>query len=260
MTDLTLDADCGRAAELLKGASRVAVLTGAGMSAESGVPTFRDALTGWWARYDPMELATPQAYQRDPARVFGWYVYRWRLARAVEPHAGYRALAAMAARFDRLAVVTQNVDGLHQRAGSKDVLELHGSLEDFRCTGDGHPYYADRLLELDLPDEGDVEPPACDACGSPIRPGVVWFGEQLSEMTIGRAWEEVAHADALLVVGTSSVVYPAAALPGVALEAGAKVIEINPDQTPLTPQATHWWGAPAGQALPALKQVLDQYE
>jgi NAD-dependent deacetylase len=228
------------------------------MSAESGVPTFRDALTGWWARYDPMQLATPQAYQRDPARVFGWYVYRWRLAREVAPHAGHLALAAMASRFERFTVVTQNVDGLHRRAGSTDVVELHGSLEAFRCVGAGHPFDAERLGELDLPREGDVEPPACEVCGSPVRPGVVWFGEQLSSESIGRAHEEVAGCDALLVVGTSSVVYPAAGLPGVALSAGATVIEINPDRTPLTPQASMWWSAPAGQALPALNQALDQ--
>jgi NAD-dependent deacetylase len=249
------EAECGRAAELLSGCSGAVALTGAGMSQESGVPTFRDALTGWWARYDPMQLATPEAYHADPARVFGWYVYRWRMARQVEPHAGHLALTDLAGCFDRFAVVTQNVDGLHGRAGSEDIIELHGSLEAFRCVG-GHPFDPERFRDLDLPEEGDVEPPACDTCGSPIRPGVVWFGEQLSSAAIGRAHELVTTCDALLVVGTSSVVYPAAGLPDLALGAGVTVIEINPDRTPLSSRATLHWSATAGEALPRLAAAL----
>lgn len=250
------DAECGRAVELIARCGRGVALTGAGMSQESGVPTFRDALTGWWARYDPMQLATPEAYRTDPARVFGWYVYRWRMARQVEPHAGHLALADVARSFDHFAVVTQNVDGLHRRAGSEDIIELHGSLEAFRCVGGRHPFDPERFRDLDLPEEGDVEPPACDTCGSPIRPGVVWFGEQLPSDAIGRAHELVTTCDALLVIGTSSVVYPAAGLPDLALTAGATVIEINPDRTPLSPRATLHWPATAGEALPQLAAAL----
>jgi NAD-dependent deacetylase len=249
---------CRRAAELLSQARRVVALTGAGMSQESGVPTFRDALTGWWARYDPMELATPEAYRRDPARVFGWYVYRWRMARRVGPHAGHRALASLEGAFDSLVVVTQNVDGLHRRAGSADIVELHGSLEAFRCAEQGHAFEAHRLEALNLPEEGDVDPPACEICGRPVRPGVVWFGEPLPPQAVERAWALAGECDAMLVVGTSAVVYPAADLPQVALARGARVIEINPQQTPLTPRADLWWPASAGIALPALAEALGQ--
>ncbi len=251
-----MTSECERAVELLRVAGRVTALTGAGMSQESGVPTFRDALTGLWSQYDPMELATPEAYRRNPARVFGWYLSRWRKARAVGPHGGHRALAELERAFEELIVVTQNVDGLHRRAGSGEVIELHGSLEAFRCFDGGHPYDIGHIEALAPAADSEVEPPACETCGSPIRPGVVWFGEMLPPGAVERAWHLVQQSDAVLVIGTSSVVYPAAELPNVALAAGAKVIEINPQETPLTPRASLAWHATAAVALPELTAAL----
>jgi NAD-dependent deacetylase len=252
LTDTDGIAQVDRAAELLAGAGAVVALTGAGMSHESGVPTFRDAQTGLWARYDPTELATEDAFRRNPALVFGWYLMRLRLVRAASPHAGHHALVSMEEWCKRFAVVTQNVDGLHRRAGSRDVVELHGSLESFRCFDRGHPFDTMRLEGVEAPATGAVDPPACEECGSPIRPGVVWFGETLPPGALERAWELVERCDALLVIGTSSVVYPAAALPELAARRGAMVIEINPQQTPLTPRADLWWPQSARSALPAL--------
>jgi NAD-dependent deacetylase len=247
--------ECEAAVDLLRSAGRVVALTGAGMSQESGVPTFRDALTGLWSRYDPMELATPEAFRRNPARVFGWYLSRWRRVREVDPHAGHRALAQLEGAFDEFVVVTQNVDGMHRRAGSREIIELHGSLEAFRCAG-GHPYDIGGIEELAPSEDQEVEPPACDTCGAPIRPDVVWFGESLPPGAVERAWHLVQQSDVVLVIGTSSVVYPAAELPNVALAAGAGVIEINPQETPLTQRATLAWHATAAAALPALADAL----
>ncbi len=200
-----------------------------------------------------MALATPEAFARQPAVVFGWYVARLRRARAAVPHAGHHALARLA---DRAAVhvVTQNVDGLHQRAGTRDVVELHGSLEAFRCVEHGHPYDGRRLATGGDQPERTIEPPACEECGGTIRPGVVWFGEPLPAEALRRAWALVERCDLLLVIGTSSLVYPAADLPRVAQAAGAPVVEINPDATPLSPSAAVAWRAPAGVALPLLAE------
>lgn len=244
------------AASLLAGASRVVALTGAGMSQESGVPTFRDALTGLWARYDPQQLATVAAFQDDPGRVFGWYLERWRRTREVQPHAGHGALAELSALFEDLTVVTQNVDGLHRRAGSTEVIELHGALDAFRCLDRGHRFDAGRLEGLEPGEDGRVEPPECVECGSPVRPGVVWFGEFLPPAALESAWHAVERCDVLLVIGTSVLVYPAAELPHIALAQGAAVIEINPDRTPLTTSVDLFWSARAGVALPALAERL----
>jgi len=249
--------DCDRAVGLIGKARRPVALTGAGMSQESGVPTFRGAQTGLWARYDPMELATANAFQRHPARVFGWYLWRFKLVRSVEPHSGHHALAAMAGHFDGLPVITQNVDGLHRRAGSTDLVELHGSLEAFRCFDQGHVFDTSALEDMEAPESGEVPPPNCATCGSPIRPGVVWFGEMLPLGAFERAQQLVHQCDALLVVGTSSVVYPAAALPEVAASRGVPVIEINPEETPLTSMADLWWGSSAAEALSELAEALE---
>ncbi len=237
------------AVDILSNASTVAVLTGAGMSAESGVPTFRDAMTGLWSRYDPTELATPEAFSRHPARVFGWYLWRWRAARGALPHAGHRALVDGAATWST-TVVTQNVDGLHQRAGSTDVIELHGSLHAFHCSAAQHPFDV-RGLEA-LPEAEEVEPPCCERCGARVRPAVVWFGELLPAAALERAGQAAAAAEVLIVVGTSAVVYPAAQLPHLARAAGARLIEINPNPTPLSALADVTWCASAGAALPTL--------
>ncbi len=241
--------EADRIVQVLSPASRVVVLTGAGMSQESGVPTFRDAQQGLWSQYDPMELATAHAFRHTPNRVFGWYLWRYRLVHAVRPHRGHLALASMAAAFKEFTVVTQNVDGLHRRAGSDDVIELHGSLDRFRCFDGGHPFDASALDGVEIPESGEVAPPSCDVCGSSIRPGVVWFGETLPPGAFELASQQVSRCEVLLVVGTSSVVYPAAALPEMAAGRGVPVVEINPQSTPLTALATEAWAAPAGDAL-----------
>lgn len=240
----------------IRGAHGVVVITGAGMSQESGVPTFRDARTGLWSQYDPSEFATEAAFRRHPSRVFGWYLWRWRVACQAMPHGGYGALVRLEHVFDDFLVVTQNVDGLHQRAGSRAVTELHGSLGAFRCLDEGHPFDAQLLVGIDVPEDGEVDPPACPACGSPIRPGVVWFGEVLPRAALKRATLAIEACDVVCVVGTSGLVYPAASLAWAAIERGRIVIEINPNPTPLTAHASVAWPANAGAALPLLADAL----
>ena len=237
-------------ADALAKAQLVVVATGAGMSRESGIPTFRDALTGLWARFDPEELATEQAFRRAPARVFGWYAWRRKIVRAAVPHPGYDAVVALERLVPELVVITQNVDGLHRRAGSGRVLELHGSLDRFHCLDQRHPYPGDAVV---VPEEdGELDPPFCPRCGSPIRPGVVWFGEMLPEPEVAEAWELAARCDVMLVVGTSGMVQPAAALPGLARKAGAMVVEVNPEPSEISSLATATCRGPAGTVLPAL--------
>ncbi len=240
--------------EVLEAARRIVVVTGAGMSAESGLPTFRDAQTGYWSKFDPEELATEAAFRRHPDRVFGWYLARSRQIQLAQPHAGHYAIARLAAGFERLDVVTQNIDGLHRRAGSTNVVELHGVLDAFRCLDHGHPYDSRLLAGLETSAEASVRPPTCPVCSSMIRPGVVWFGEMLPEEAVSKAWDAVDACDVLLVVGTSAVVYPAAELPRIALRRGCPVIEINPDVTAFTSEATISWRVRAGAALPHLAE------
>jgi NAD-dependent deacetylase len=222
------------------------------MSRDSGMPTFREAQTGLWAQYDPQQLATPQAFARNPKRVFGWYVWRYQKAMSLEPHAGYDAIVRLESAFDAVFVVTQNVDGFHSRAGSRDVVELHGSLRAFRCVDRGHPYDEELVGQIELPPSGEVAPPRCPRCGSPVRPGVVWFGESLPCDALREAWTAAEGCDAMLVVGTSALVYPAAALPDVALERDHPIIEVNPDRTPLSDRVDVWWPEKAALALPQL--------
>ena len=235
--------------ERLAAARHVVVFTGAGVSAESGIPTFRDALTGLWSRFDPMELATADAFRRDPALVWGWY--EWRRARVAkaEPNAAHVAIAAMARRVPRLTVVTQNVDDLHERAGS-DPHRLHGSLFAPRCFDCGR-----RAPLPGVTPDSDGErlaPPACAHCGGAVRPGVVWFGEPLPEETLARAFEAASDCDVLLSVGTSSVVFPAADIHFVAARAGAAVVQVNPDRTPLDAAAAFNLRGTAAGILPRL--------
>jgi NAD-dependent deacetylase len=245
-------------ARWLRRARLVVVATGAGMSRESGIPTFRDALTGLWARYDPEELATEAAFRKNPARVFGWYAWRRRLVRAATPHAGYHALVALERIVPDVAIVTQNVDGLHRRAGSRRVLELHGSLERFSCVDARHPFPAEAIVEPDA--DTECEPPRCGRCGSPVRPDVVWFGEMLTERVTAEAWDLAASCQAMLVVGTSGLVHPAAQLPFIARDAGARVIEVNPDPTEVSAAAHVVCRGPAGEVLPALVAALTEGE
>lgn len=236
-------AKLAEARQWIADANDILVLTGAGISAESGVPTFRDALTGLWARFDPEELATEDAYRRQPGLVWDWYEHRRQLVSAAQPNAAHVALAKLAER-KRVTLVTQNVDGLHQRAGSTDVVELHGNL------------FANKWLDgcgrCEAAPDDDRSPPRCIHCGALMRPGVVWFGEDLPRVARYRAQHAAETCDLCLVVGTSGLVYPAAALPGVASDHGARVIVVNPQPSALDDTADVVLQAKAGECLPML--------
>ena len=223
----------------------VCVLTGAGISAESGVPTFRDAQTGLWAQFDPRELATPDAFARNPKRVWDWYAWRRELVAAAVPNAGHFALAAIERRVPAFLLATQNVDGLHAKAGSRALVELHGNLLRVKCSREHRV-----VTQWAAPDDG--LPPRCAACGAFLRPDVVWFEELLPAEALARAEDAAARCDLMLVAGTAAEVYPAAALPLTAKRAGALLVEVNPHATPLSSAADFVLRAPAGVALPAL--------
>ena len=243
---MSADPPLTEARAALRDANRIAVLTGAGISAASGIPTFRDAPGALWAQYRPEDLASPLAYARDPALVWEWYAWRYRACASAEPNAAHRLLAALElVRGDALTLVTQNVDGLHQRAWSARVVELHGHIPRARCER------CARRAALP-PAEAFTPPPTCDACGSRMRPDVVWFGESLPRDALDRAWDAFTAADVALVVGTSAVVEPAASLGRVARSAGAYLVEVNPQSTPLTPRAHASLRANAVAGLEAL--------
>jgi NAD-dependent deacetylase len=232
------------AARALRAARFVAVLTGAGISAESGVPTFRDAQTGLWARYRPEDLATAAAFARDPKMVWEWYEWRRQLIAKAQPNAGHRALVDIERRAHAFALITQNVDGLHRKAGSRNVFELHGNIQRnkcFECTAPVERWAKDGAV-----------PPRCPSCGGRVRPDVVWFGEMLPEEDLREAFAASERCDVFLCVGTSTVVEPAASLPFAALNRGATVIEVNPQSTPLTPRATCALTGASGIVLPQL--------
>lgn len=230
--------------QILQAAQRVVVLTGAGTSAESGVPTFREAQTGLWARYDPQELATPEAFQKNPRLVWEWYAWRRELVAKAQPNPGHLALVQMQKHIPEFIIITQNVDGLHQRAGNEQVIELHGNITRTKCVLQGH-------LVHSWPDTDEV-PPHCPHCDGLLRPDVVWFGEPLPEKALSQAITAVQQCDLVFSLGTSNLVYPAAHLPYQALEHGAKVIEINPNHTPLTPHIHFALSGQVGQILPTL--------
>ncbi|WP_030163813.1 MULTISPECIES: NAD-dependent deacylase [Actinomycetes] len=252
MSDLHLDSDL---VALVRGAEWVTVCSGAGMSAESDVPTFRDAETGLWERFDPTTLATPEAWSDDPALVWAWYQWRAHLVRRAFPNPGHHAVAEWARRRT-VMVVTQNVDDLHERAGSEVTAHLHGSLFEPRCSHCGLPYAGTDADPDSATESLRVEPPICPNCLSPVRPGVVWFGESLPQDAWERAADASAGCDLLIVVGTSNMVYPAASLPERALAAGIPVIEINPEPTPLSRNVTHFLQTTAAVGLPALLSVI----
>ncbi|MFR0722308.1 SIR2 family NAD-dependent protein deacylase [Enterobacterales bacterium AN_CKDN230030167-1A_HGKHYDSX7] len=241
------------AALQLRSAQRVVVFTGAGASAESGIPTFRDALTGLWERFDPAQLATSEAYRADPSLCWGWYEWRRRKVELAQPNDAHRAIADLARHVPKLTVVTQNVDNLHERAGSQGVIHLHGSLHSPRCIDCGLPYTSALPLERLLESGTRIEPPGCSVCGGYVRPGVVWFGEMLPEHTWSNALTAVEDCDFLLSVGTSGIVYPAAELPLRALGHGATVVHVNPARFDVSSQE-HFLEGPASQMLPALLQ------
>ena len=232
----------------LKAAERIVVLTGAGVSKESGIPTFREAQTGLWAQYEPTELATPQAFLRNPQLVWEWYQWRRGLVGAAKPNAGHIALAEMEARIPDFTLITQNVDGLHRRAGSQNVIELHGNILRTKCFDEG--------VIVESWEDSDAVPPYCPKCGGLLRPDVVWFGESLPPGALENAFEQSERADVFLAVGTSALVQPAASLPLYAQRGGALLVEINPDETPLTELATYHLAGAAGEILPALVRQM----
>jgi len=231
--------------ERLRQARKIVALTGAGISAESGLATFRDAQTGLWSKFKPEELATAEAFQRDPKFVQDWYAWRRQNALSAKPNAGHLALAEMEQHVPEFLLVTQNVDGLHQRAGSRQMVELHGNIHRFRC------------FENNCAGEHfEIENGRCRACGGYLRPAVVWFGEMLPLDAIETAVEAAENCDVFFSIGTSSVVYPAADLWRRAKNNGAIVLEINKDPTPLTPLADYSFLGPAGEILPALVRQI----
>ncbi len=230
--------------ERLRAAERVAVLTGSGVSAESGVPTFRNAQTGLWARYDPTELATPQAFLRNPRLVWDWYDYRRKIILAAQPNPAHYALVDLEQHYPNFTLITQNIDSLHWRAGSRELLELHGNIARTRCfeCGTHAPGWDE---------EGEL-PPRCARCGGLLRPDVVWFGEGLPEQELRRAYRAAERSQVFLSVGTSAMVQPAASLPLIARRAGAFLIEINTEETALSVMADCWLQGKAGEVLPEL--------
>lgn len=249
------DEGLSQAATWLAEADRVVVLTGAGVSAESGISTFRDALEGLWAQCDPQELATPEAFDRNPETVARWYDERRLKVLACAPNPGHRALADLERRIEdrggALTLLTQNVDRLHQRAGSRRVVELHGTLCVWRCIETG--------VEIEPPDRAfDEYPPRSDA-GAPMRPAVVWFGEMLPEQAIERAMGAIEEADLFLSIGTSAVVHPAAGFADMARRRGARTIEINRDPTPISDMVDCSIFGASGELLPRLvRQAFDE--
>jgi NAD-dependent deacetylase len=231
--------------EWVSAAASVAVLTGAGISAESGIPTFRGP-GGLWRSYRAEDLATPQAFARDPHLTWEWYDWRRAIISTAEPNAGHLALAKLEQRVPRFTLITQNVDGLHDRAGSRSILKVHGDIWTLRCIACAREW---RDLQPSLPQL----PPPCP-CGGVARPGVVWFGEGLPQETWSAAVEAVRGAELLLVIGTSAVVYPAAGLVQLAQSAGSKVVEINVAETPVSAMVNLSWRASATIALPQLIQ------
>ena len=228
----------------LRQARKIVVLTGAGISAESGIPTFREAQTGLWAQYEPMELATPEAFRRQPQLVWEWYTWRRDLVSQARPNPGHYALVALARYVPHFTLVTQNIDNLHQQAGSQGVLELHGNIRRTKCS-------RENVVVTQWPDTTHV-PPLCPHCGALLRPDVVWFGENLPGAILDGAIAAATECDLLFTVGTSGLVQPAASIPLMARQIGATTVEINPQHTPLTPQMDYHLSGPAGEILPAL--------
>ena len=227
----------------LERARSVAVLTGAGVSAESGVPTFRGS-DGLWRRYRAEDLAAPEAFRRDPVLVWEWYDWRRQLIAKCRPNPAHHAIADLEGRFQDFLLITQNVDGLHQKAGSRRMAELHGSLWRVRC-----------LEDAEITEQHEVPlravPPRC-TCGGLLRPDVVWFGEALPPDAIREAYQAAESCDVMLVVGTSALVQPAASLPLVSKQHGAYVVEVNLEPTTLTEMADESHQGKAGEILPRL--------
>lgn len=234
--------------KFLQKTAKLAVLTGAGVSQESGLRTFRDAQTGLWAQYKPEDLASPQAFARDPKLIWDWYAWRREAVKGVRPNAGHYALVEIEKRIQQFTLITQNVDGLHRMAGNQNVLELHGNIQRVRCS----ECYT--FTETWGDDTESV--PQCSACGGLLRPDVVWFGESLPREQLEAAVEAARTCDVFFSIGTSGVVQPAASLAFAAHNRGAVVIEINAETTPLTPKADFFLQGKSGEILPELVKVI----
>lgn len=236
----------------LRGARHITVLTGSGISAESGVPTFRDVQSGLWSQYNPHQLATRAAFQSNPKLVWEWYAWRRSLVTKALPSSGHLALVNMESNLMQsggvFTLITQNVDGLHQRAGSRSVIELHGNIMRTKC-------FKENIPIISTPDSKHV-PPHCPDCGGLLRPDVVWFGESLPIEELELAQQAALSCDIIFSIGTSAVVQPAASLPLRALRAGAILVEINPVETPLTPNATYFIQDNSGRLLPLLVDAV----
>ena len=247
---MSTQSEIGPLCDILLEAKSVCLLTGAGISAESGIPTFRGE-EGLWKTYRAEQLATPMAFIQDPKLVWEWYDWRRGIIASKEPNAGHSVLAEWEGLFSEFNLITQNIDGLHQRAGSQKVIELHGNIWKHRC-----------VEENSIVENHDVPlkeiPPHCEKCGALLRPHVVWFGESLDGSILHKSFELSSHCDVIFSIGTSAVVQPAASLPFNAAEAGAKVIEINPDPTPLTGRADISVRAKSGEFLPLLNEEFQE--
>lgn len=233
--------------ERLRSADRVVVLTGAGISAESGVPTFRDAQTGLWSKYRPDELATPTAFRKNPGLVWEWYQWRRELVSEAIPNLAHTSLVIIEEKVKDFTLITQNIDGLHQMAGNQNILELHGNIQRYRCVDENIP-----VVEIIT---GSQIPPRCPNCGGYIRPDVVWFGESLDEEILHAAWEAAKKCDLFFSIGTSSLVQPAASLPYLAIENQAMVVEINLTDTPISAAVTYSIKGSAASILPEIVKI-----
>ncbi len=245
-----MDKNILKAAELIKNSEYLVILTGAGISAESGIPTFRGK-EGFWRSYNPMELATPYAFKRDPKLVWEFYSYRQKIIKNAKPNDAHKIIKEWEDKGIVKTVVTQNVDGLHERTGLKNIIRLHGYIWGVKCTK--CTYHG----VLDEPAEGI---PKCPDCGEMLRPDVVWFGESLDPVVINKAFTEFSKADVGLIIGTSAVVYPAAELPFVIMRNGGKIIEINPDRTPVTDISTISIHKSAAEAMREINQKMKARE
>lgn len=251
---MTWQTDIEQAASHLRDRIYLAVSSGAGISAESGVPTFREAQTGLWEQFDASELATPQAFAENPHLVWAWYRWRFSLITAVKPNPGHSAVADLEDLFPNVIVLTQNIDGLHAEAGSSDIEELHGNIRRSKCSAacQGEP----TLIDLNTIEHDAEQAPKCPYCGAFVRPDVVWFGESLPRRALDRAIQVAAQCDAMLVIGTSGIVQPAASLPWRARQNGALVVEVNPEVTEITPMADIHLKGPSGEVLPELVRAI----
>lgn len=236
-----------KAARILADAQRVVVLTGAGISRESGIPTFREAQTGLWAQYEPEKLATREGFSNDPNLVWTWYDWRRKMVSNVTPNAGHFALAELERLVPKFVLLTQNVDGLHRKAGSNSMIEIHGNISRHKCFDNEHPV---NDVQFDL-----EQPPRCH-CGSLVRPDVVWFGEALNPEHLTQSFEQSRNARVFIVIGTSGLVQPAASFPFEAKRRGAQVIECNTEETPITDIADVFLQGPSGEILPLLIEEM----